>query len=392
MSRRTIARGSPSRSAVAAAAACLAMLGLASCVSSYRLDLQGPPHRSRREDEGAELRVVWGKQLVERGLLDYRAQEWASAAIDERGTIYVGSSARQMLALAPDGREVWRLKTRGVVASRPLYHAETGTLYFGADDGRVYAVNARSGALRWTFTTEGTIAHAPVLHDGTLLFTTSENRVYGLDARSGRWRWQYDREHAEGFGLQGFAGVLLHDDLAFTGFSDGMLVALRPSSGALVWTRSLVGGGERFVDVDTTPVVLDGAIVAASHSGGIFALAPESGAVRWQLPLEGAVALTVSARRLFVSSSSAGIVALGRDGREFWRQSLPSGVPAEALVVGPYLLVTSTETGLFVVAAASGELLQYFDPGHGFSAPAVAGSGLVVLLSNLGRLYALAFA
>ncbi|MBK6848670.1 MAG: PQQ-binding-like beta-propeller repeat protein [Proteobacteria bacterium] len=386
------APGSAPRSPSGALPALLStgLLVVLGCSVGYRTDLHGPP-RHAGQAEWPALRVVWGKQLVQRELLGYRPQEWSSAAIDERGTIYVGSSARRLLALASDGHELWHLATRGVVASRPLYHAETGAVYFGADDGQVYAVDARSGRLRWTFSTEGTIAHAPVYHDGVLLFTTSENRVYGIDARNGRWRWQYDREPGDGFGMQGFAGVLVHDNLAFTGFSDGMLVALRPGSGALVWTRSLSGGAERFVDVDVTPVAVGGAVVAASHSGGVYALAPETGAVQWQLPIEGVVGLTATARRVFVSSVAVGVVALNGLGRELWRQGLPSGVPAAVLALGPYLLVTGTETGLFVVAAESGDLLQYFDPGHGFSAPASAGSGLVVVLSNLGRLYALDF-
>ncbi|MBK8480548.1 MAG: PQQ-binding-like beta-propeller repeat protein [Proteobacteria bacterium] len=380
--------GQAARSLPAALLSSLLLVG--GCASLARLDLHGPPRQPGRGELPA-LHVVWGKQLVQHELLSYRPQEWASAAIDEHGTIYVGSSAKRFMALAADGQELWQLATRGGVASRPLYHAETRTVYFGADDGRLYAVDARDGRLRWTFSTEGTVAQAPVYHDGVLLFTTSENRIYGVDARTGRWRWQYDREPGEGFGMQGFAGVLVHQNVAYTGFSDGMLVALRPGSGALVWTRALAAGAERFGDVDATPVVLGRAIVAASHSGGVYALAPETGAVQWHAPLEGTVALTASGRRLFVSSVTAGVVALDERGGELWRQGLPSGVPALTLALGPYLLVSGTETGLFVVASASGELLQYFDPGHGFSAPPAAGSGLVLLLSNLGRLYALAF-
>lgn len=368
-------------------------LALASTLSScgaanYRLD---EPLAQRVVAPREVLRLRWRRSLVTREFMDYRPQEWASAAID-RGVIYVGSSRARFEAIdARDGRVIWGVRTEAGVASTPLLAAET--VYFGAGDGKVYAVERATGRVRWTYATQGTIDRAPVLADDRiLLFTSSEGRIYALDAKTGAWRWQYDREAPEGFTIQGYAGVALRGGIAYTGFSDGMLVALKVYTGDVVWTRSLAGGKTQFVDVDTTPVFDGDSLLAASYAGGVHALAPDNGSVRWQYPVEGASDLLIHGSSIYLTAPRVGLMALDRTGRLRWRQAVALGVPSRPVPFGDYLLVTGTETGLYVVRRDEGELLQYFDPGHGMSAAPAAGSGLVVALSNQGQLYAFSLA
>ena len=337
------------------------------------------------------LRLRWHRKLARHGVFDYRPQEWASAAVGPDGLLFVGSTARRFVALDGNGRLRWALRTAGAVSSRPLYAAERGLVYFGADDGKLYAVEAKSGKVRWTYATQGTIANVPVLDEGTLLFTSSEERVYAVDAATGRWRWQYDREAPEGFTIQGHAGVAVRDNTAYTGFSDGVLVALRASTGEVVWTRRLAEDKPRFVDVDATPVIAGELLLTASYASGVYAIAVDNGSVHWHFPVEGVSALTVApSGMIFASAAEVGLVALDRRGREIWRQAMPKGVPSAPVITGDYLVVTGTETGLHVASARTGRLLQLFDPGHGISAPPTAAGGMIYVLSNVGRLFAFA--
>jgi outer membrane protein assembly factor BamB len=63
--------------------------------------------------------------------------------------VYYGSSADSALhcLAAADGHELWRVTAGGAVRVAPAWYA--GKLYFGADDGFVYCVNAESGKLVW---------------------------------------------------------------------------------------------------------------------------------------------------------------------------------------------------------------------------------------------------
>jgi outer membrane protein assembly factor BamB len=361
------------------------------CAGSYRLD-DAP---GTATSAAAPLRVLtlsWERQLVDHGLLAYRPQEWATPSLQAEGVLYVGSSGGKFYAFdLASGRELWTIETQGPIGSTPWYDERTKVVYFGGDDGNMYAVDAVAGRVKWTYSTQGIIRRAPAFSEGFLLFATSEGRIYALDADSGKWRWQYDREMPEGFTIHGHAGVVVRGNTAYTGFADGTLVALRAYSGDVIWTRSLraeqEAEQERFVDIDSTPVLVGDTLLASSYSGGVFALSADSGSVRWRYPLEGANSVVAHGGRVYVTAPRAGMVALDMEGRLLWRQAIASGIPSRPVGHGPYLFVAGTEAGLYAVAAGRGTLLQYLEPGHGISAEPGVGQGRLGVLTNWGRLY-----
>ena len=362
----------------------LALLCMAAgCGPNYRLGRRSPDDGPSR----SVVRLRWHKALVEHTLLDFRPQEWASAAFGPAGMLFVGTSANALHAFSARGEELWAIKTHGPVSSRPVFSSTTASVYFGSDDGRFFAADAVSGKLRWTYSTKGLITRPPVLSQGLVFFTTSENRVYALDAATGKWRWQYEREMPEGFTIRGYAGICAKEGLLYTGFAGGEVVALKATSGEVVWVRHLGGGAKRFMDVDTTPVLHGSVVLVASYSAGLHALSLDTGSVKWRFPLTGIRAIAASKGGIFLTASKVGLVALASDGRERWRQALPPGVPAEPLVVGPYVMVSTTESGMAIARRADGSLLQYFSPGYGISAPPASDSKSLAVLSNRGHLY-----
>jgi outer membrane protein assembly factor BamB len=365
----------------------LALVGVGGCAANYRLDETTPP---AAEPPREVLRLRWHKQLVEREFMDYKPQEWASAAIDEDRVVYVGSSAGRFLAIdGVTGKIRWTFDTAGAIASAPLVDRSSSTVFFGSDDGKLYALDTRDGSKRWSYATQGTINPTPALSDGTLLFTSSEGRIYALDAKNGAWRWQYDREIPEGFTIQGYAGVAVKGNVAYTGFTDGTLVALRIFSGDVLWTKSLAGGKTQFIDVDSTPVLAaPDLLLTSSYASGVFAVSPDSGSIRWQYPLEGVTSIIVHGNNIYCSAPKVGIVSLDMMGHQRWRQAMAHGVPSSPVGVGSYVFLAGTESGLFAASFSTGRLLQYFDPGHGISAPPAVGAGLLVVLTNEGWLYA----
>ena len=359
-------------------------VGVCGCAASYRLD----DPKAAEVAPVSVLSLQWQKDLVEPGFMEYKPQQWASAAFGQGGVLYVGSSAGRFMALrASDGLVLWALDLAGGVSSAPLVHAFSKTVYFGSDDGHMYAVNSETGQVRWKYATQGTISPRPALHQGALLFSSSEGRVYALDAATGKWRWQYDREAPEGFTIQGYSGVTVHKGAAFVGFSDGVLVALKPASGEVIWTRSLSGDATRFIDVDATPTVVgEDTLVTSSYNGGVYAVEPGSGSVKWQLQVEGASRSHVTGSRLYFTAPRTGLVATDLAGNRLWRQAIPRGVPTAPVVNGPYIFVGGTESGLYVASAATGRLLQYIQTGKGISAVPTVTDKMLVVLTNGGSL------
>ena len=66
-----------------------------------------------------------------------------------------------------------------------------GLLFFGSSsDGKVYALDAATGRLRWEFLTGGPVRFAPAFDNGRLFVASDDGRLYCLAAADGTLRWK----------------------------------------------------------------------------------------------------------------------------------------------------------------------------------------------------------
>ena len=77
-----------------------------------------------------------------------------------------------------------------------LYRVSTlianGVVYFGSDDHNLYALNAKSGAFLWSYTTGSDIGFSsPVIANGVVYIGSEDNKVYALNAKTGVLLWSY---------------------------------------------------------------------------------------------------------------------------------------------------------------------------------------------------------
>jgi outer membrane protein assembly factor BamB len=338
----------------------------------------------------AVFKVKWQRKLTEDPMLEYKPQEFAAAVSDGR-RVFVGSSGGVLWALdAHDGAIQWRKKLSGEITSRARLDREHGILYLGTRGGVLYALDAASGNERWRYEIHGPIEQQPALENGLVFFTSGENRVYAIDAEKGTWKWQYDREAPESFTIRGYAAPLVYKGRVYVGFSDGYLACLSSGTGDVMWARSLAGEATRFIDVDGTPVLAHDTLYAASFAGGVYALDPKDGSVKWHFEVEGAGTVKYAGGRVYFAAAKGGLYCLDGEGRPLWHQSLAEGGElSPPLLLGRYVLVSASAAGTYVADAVSGHLCQFFSPGHGVSAEPTTDGRQVYLLSNTGYFYAL---
>jgi outer membrane protein assembly factor BamB len=323
-------------------------------------------------------------------------QEFAQAAVSG-DTVFIGSASGMFYALrAATGAVRWR-KRLGAVASAPV--PAGGLLYVGTADGALIAIDPQTGDEKWRYQSRGPIQQAPVVTTELVVFSNEADQVVAVDAITGKFRWQYKSETPEEYTLRGHAGVAIDGELVYTGFANGVLVALRRDSGSVAWSTSLKGDADRFMDVDATPIVIGDRVYASSSSGGVYALDKTTGLVRWRMPfwdaaLPGATGnvggLASDGRTLYVSVADLGTYAVDLAGNVLWRVGARGGgEPAQPVIRNELLLYSLANAGLFIADRRTGETLEYFDPGDGISArPTVTGSGQLFVMSNRGILYA----
>lgn len=338
------------------------------------------------------LHVRWRQVLHEHGLFEPAAEECASGVLAQ-GRLVVGSRAGTVVGVDPDaGRLQWATRLTGGVDSEARYDAARNQVYVGADDGTLNAIDPTNGKVRWTYRAKGAIERAPEVGDDLIYLATASDKVVALDAASGKWKWQYERETPEGFTIHGYAGPRLRGEQLLSGFADGYLVALARASGEVLWARSLASASDQFVDVDSTPALVGDLAFVSSYSGGLYALDPRDGSVRWRLPIEGVGNVTPREDRLYFAAPRQGLHAASLDGHVLWRQGLTgAGDLTQPMAVGPYLVFSGSRAGLFIVDRDGGGLLELFNPGHGIcAAPTLdAKARRLYVLTNDGALFAL---
>lgn len=210
----------------------------------------------------------------------------ASPAVDG-GVVYVGSWDRYFYALnARTGAVLWKFATGD---DRDIYNqvgiagsaaVANGLVYFGCRDSHFYALDARTGSLAWKRDEHGSwVVGSPAVADGTVYYTTSdERRFYAVDAKTGAPRFTV------GYSAFAFSSPSIAGSIAYFGSFDGRLYGVDVSSGTVVARFSTDASARHLREhVDTSgnldlrsfysTATLDGTIVGLNGIYGLGSIA-----------------------------------------------------------------------------------------------------------------------
>ncbi len=214
---------------------------------------------------------------------------YSSPSIGVDGTIYIGSvntTKQNFFAINPNGTKKWGLKTQGPVISSPAVD-ENGTIYIGSGQ-KMYAINP-GGSIKWSYQTGDLIIASPVIGPkGRLYVGSLDGNIYALN-KEGDWIWNYK-----------FSGDIAGEILSTPAITDdgtiyvgtdqgstgGYLVALSQEGGTRSVKWSLHREG---LDMFPSPSVsADGTIYMGGSGCGcvdtdyeFFAVTPE-GDIKWE--------------------------------------------------------------------------------------------------------------
>ncbi len=387
------------RIGVLAAVAAIGGCGGARAGTDWSFGWFGTEHERSYAGQGP-LRVRWTERLTEPFEGAYLPVERAVAALDPgRNRVYVGSTAGQLYALSATGTRVYRYDAAGAIESQPALDAARDELYVGTEQGEVHALRASDGQLRWRESVGGPIRQAPVLSGDAVYVVTDSDTVAALGREDGSPLWSYSRQAPEGFSITEHAGLTPAGGKILTGFTDGVVVALDAADGRVIWERdtsvdvdSEDAAAPRFIDVDTTPVVIGQTVYVASFAGGLYGLDLGSGTVLWHdQTITGVVAIAAAEDLLILASADSGVVAMDTEREVRWRHALERGSPTEPVVAGRQILVGESGGSFLSLALDSGRETGRLEAGHGFTARASVRGGLGFVVSNGGNLLAFTY-
>ncbi|MDP2984755.1 MAG: PQQ-binding-like beta-propeller repeat protein [Candidatus Latescibacter sp.] len=233
-----------------------------------------------------------------------------SPAIQDDGTIYFGSFDTYFYALSPDGKLLWRYQTGGLIRSTPAL-AAGGTILFGSYDKNLYALNP-DGTLKWKFAAGAEIGSSPLISiDGSVNFGDTNGMVYSLTSQ-GSLRWK----HATGGAINWSSVAAGYDGVLYIGSWDGYLYSIS-SDGTLKWKYRTAG------KIGSSPALGEnGVIYFESCDTFFYALNPD-GTLLWKYDVQnknyGCHPVIGSDGTIYVGSDDGYMYALDPGGALKWR-------------------------------------------------------------------------
>ena len=159
---------------------------------------------------------------------------------------------------------------------------------------QIHRDNVGELGLAWSFDmyTRRGVEATPLMVDGTLYVSGSWSMVYALDARSGELKWFYDPKVPRSFLAKGCCdavnrGVAYADDRIFIGTYDGRLVALNADDGEVIWDVQTTDREQSYTITGAPRIAGDNVIIGNGGAelgvrGYVTAYNRESGEQAWR--------------------------------------------------------------------------------------------------------------
>lgn len=226
-------------------------------------------------------------------------------------TLYVGSSDGRLYALnAVYGELRWDpVDTRGKIWTAPA--VEGGIVYVGNYAKRLNAI--KDGKELWHNEYASVIASPPVVSEGVIYFGTFDHYLYATNSTDGSEKWRFKGDSWF------WASPVIQNGVVFAGCLDHKVYAIDAGSGEEMWQFT---ADDQIV---ATPVLVEGFLVVASESGTVYMLQTDSGKPKYDAVSVGGpviAPLYSEGSMIYVHSSNRYIYCIDAlSGKKVWEFS-----------------------------------------------------------------------
>ena len=313
------------------------------------------------------------------------------------GRLYFSTNSGKFYAVnTKTGKRAWKyISHRCVAASPALGDQQRGTVYAvfmnkppcnaKHGSGEVMAFAVGHGNIRWQREI-GVSESSPLLRGNRLYLADWDGRVWALDARSGRVIWKRRPARAA---IKG--AIAYSDGRLYVGSYDGKVYCLGAQRGRLIWkakAQSRLYGHTRFY---STPAVAYGRVYIGGTDGKVYSFGATSGKLRWSHGTGGYVYASpaVANQLVLVGSYAKKFMAFdAATGALKWTYKTSSPISGSATVIGNVVYFATlggkTKGTTYALNVRTGKLLWTFPDGK--YTPAVAEKGHFFLI-GYARIY-----
>ncbi len=215
--------------------------------------------------------IVWKKKLgpIETSPIQYDLHLYVTT-ID--GHMYCLDKAT--------GEEVWKYSIPGLKGPKNIHSSpatDGNVIVFGCDDGTFYALDIRTGNLRWKARTGGSIFSSPAISAGRVIIGSMDHMLYAFNVADGSLCWKSD------FGGILYSSPAIAESTVVIGATNGCIRALSLTTGDILWEY-------RTSSVVSAPGVVCGDVVyIGTLDHLLYAFEIQSGKVLWTGTVEGRI-------------------------------------------------------------------------------------------------------
>lgn len=317
------------------------------------------------------------------------------------GKVYTLDAVGNVSAFSTGGSLAWRysVKPEGEKNAEKGFGggiaADGGRLYVATGFGTVVALDAKSGKKFWEHSVGVPIRSSPSAAGDRVFVVTTDGVLYCLSGADGSEAWTF-KGVPERASLVNNASPAIDGDTVVAPFSSGDVVALKISTGQVLWTESLArtrsASSLASMSDAARPVVDGGTVFAVGHAGRMIATSARTGERQWAITVPSLQQPWVVTETIYVVDTTGQILAVTRnDGKVQWTAKLPGQNVqwSGPVLAGGKLWAISSKGALVGVEAQTGKVAGTMElGGEVFIAPVVAG-GRMYVLTDSAKLIAL---
>lgn len=288
-----------------------------------------------------------------------------------------------------DGLNFWSSETARVSGGVSQGYDK---IFIGTENGDVVALNPDTGELVWRVKVKGEVIASPAAGEGYVLVNTSAGYLFALHPDTGEQRWMHEQESSL-LSLRGTSEPVVASGGVIFGSGAGKVSVLIADKGVLAWDAAIAvpkGATDlsRMVDVDATPIVVDGTVYAIAFNGELVALELRTGRVMWKREYASFRDMVVEGNSIYLVDSVGKIFAIDRrNGLEQWAQlGLHKHFLTGPAVYKDYLAIGDVEGNLFWLDKNTGEFVAQESYGSGFYVQGVSSADELVIQTRGGKL------
>jgi eukaryotic-like serine/threonine-protein kinase len=322
------------------------------------------------------------------------------------GQVYFGTGDKTLFAVdARTGRVSWQLALP-LSTLTPITIAGS-RLYASCYDGKVYAIDVNTKNILWNYAVEnakngrpgygsGMILSATVVANDIVYFSDNNGRLYAVDANTGSLKWKFETQFS-----YIIPTVAVKDNVVYVTNNEGYLHALDAQTGTEKWRYSL--GARQTI---TSPVISGNRAYFVTKDGYLHAVDIASGQPVWayQYKQDSCQSIGVFPQsvgvygdQIYLSGTCDSVLEVVGFGGQLlhtftageWVES-PASFASGLLFLGSYARAQGNAGFLYAVDPQTLQLVWKYSPDAqvGIVTPPVIADGIIYFRAEDGTIYA----